>query len=299
MEIIRKIDIHAHVAPYPSLTPPTLYEGITWISADELIARYDTLGIEYGVLQPLVSPEGLFFTMTNEAIKLTVDAHPDRFFWFCCVDGRSVSNSADANIGHLLEHYMKLGARGLGEYTTNLYVDDPKNDNVFHYAEELDLPLLFHISPAIGYNYGIVDEVHLPRLEKMLKKHPRLKFIGHSQPFWAEISDDYDIQNRNDYPKGKVTDGTIARLLRNYDNLYCDLSAGSGMNAMTRDPEYAVSFMNEFQDRLLYGCDICTPTGTHPEKLCAFLDGLRADGSLSASAYYKIVRGNAEKILKL
>ncbi len=39
-------------------------------------------------------------------------------------------------------------------------------------------------------------------------------------------------------------------LLRKYPNLYADLSALSGANAILRDPEYGVKFLDEFQDRL-------------------------------------------------
>jgi hypothetical protein len=81
--------------------------------------------------------------------------------------------------------------------------------------------------------------------------------LGHSQVFWSEISGDNSDEIRNGYPKGKVTPGRITALMRKYDNLYCDLSAGSGMNAMMRDKEHAVSFFREFADRILYGCDIC------------------------------------------
>ena len=68
---------------------------------------------------------------------------------------------------------------------------------------------------------------------------------------------------------------------------------------MTRDPEYAVSFMTEFEDRILYGCDICADTNQHPYRFRDFFDGLRESGAISETVYYKIARGNAEKLLKL
>ena len=299
MEIICKIDVHAHVSAHPTLTPRLLGTNLTYPSVEELIGMYDQLDIEYGVLLPIVNPTSMMFTSTNEDYKVIADAHPDRFVWFCNVDPRAMGNRPDADLSYLLNHYKSLGARGLGELTSNMYADDPFMDNLFHHLEECDMPVLFHISPYPGHEYGIVDDLHLPRLEKMLKKHPRLKFIGHSQPFWAEISADLKEEERNGYPKGKVTDGTLARLLRTYDNLYCDYSAGSGMNSMRRDPEHAARFMEEFQDRLLYGCDICATVNRHPFEFRDFLDGMRAEGALSETVYYKIARGNAEKLLKL
>ena len=133
----------------------------------------------------------------------------------------------------------------------------------------------------------------------MLKKHPKLKFIGHSQPFWAELSADITEEFRNRYPKGKVTEGRIAELLRKYDNLYCDLSAGSGANSMMRDPEYAEKFLNEFADRIFFGCDICDAKAAFPFKFSDFLEQMRADGRLKEENYRKICRENAERVLGL
>ena len=294
MEKIKKIDIHAHVVLADEIPPSSI-----WIKADELIDIYDKLDIDMGVLLPIVSPEGQTHTMTNESIISAVERYPDRFVWFCNVDPRSAPNSETTDLSVLLNYYKKKGARGVGELTSNLYFDDPKMDNLFHHCEECDMPVIFHVSPSLGVNYGAVDEIGLPRLEKMLKKHPKLKFIGHSQPFWAEMSADITEEFRNRYPKGKVTEGRIAQLLREYDNLYCDLSAGSGANAIMRDPEYAEKFLNEFADRIFFGCDICEPTQTYPFKFSDFLENMRAEGTLKEENYRKICRENAEKLLGL
>ena len=126
-----------------------------------------------------------------------------------------------------------------------------------------------------------------------------MKIFGHSQLFWAEMSADVTEENRTGYPTGKVTEGRIAKLLRQYPNLYCDFSANSGMNALMRDPEYAASFMEEFSDRIMYGCDLCISYQRHPYVFEEFLDKMLADGMLSEQTYYKFVRGNAVRLLKL
>lgn len=46
------------------------------------------------------------------------------------------------------------------------------------------------MSPKEGFQYGVVDGPGLPLLEENLKRYKGLKFIGHSQPFWHEISKD-------------------------------------------------------------------------------------------------------------
>jgi predicted TIM-barrel fold metal-dependent hydrolase len=44
-------------------------------------------------------------------------------------------------------------------------------------------------------------------------------------------------------------------MLDTYPNLYCDISAGSGCNALSRDLEFTKKFLVNYQDRILYGRD--------------------------------------------
>ena len=107
------------------------------------------------------------------------------------------------------------------------------------------MPILFHMSPQEGYEYGIVDEPGLPMLEEALEKYPGLKFIGHSQPFWHEISQDAkpDLKSRMEWGRGPVREGgRLVCLMRNYKNLYADLSANSGGCAIMRDEKFGLQF---------------------------------------------------------
>ena len=240
LERIRKIDIHAHVNPFKHLSLHSI------ITPEEQFEYYDKLGVEKGIILPIVSPEGGMDILPNQYAMLSVEKYPDKFYWFCNVDPRSHENSEKCDLSVLLNFYKERGAKGLGELTSNLYFDDPKMDNLFSHLEELDMPVLFHTSPKPNYNYGAVDEMNFPRLEKMLKKHKKLKFIGHSQPFWAHISKDLKEEERNGFPTGKVIPGRITELMREYPNLYCDISANSGRNAMMRDRDHAIKFFTEF-----------------------------------------------------
>ena len=295
---IKKIDIHAHITAFPDHTPPNP-KGERYISPEELIAQYDLLGIGTGVLLPLVAAEGMLTTITSEACKSVADRYPDRFVWFCNVDPRAAGNFAEADLTRLLAWYQSLGARGCGEITANLYADDPKLDNLFSACEELDMPALIHIGPILGRSYGIVDELGLPRIESVLKKHPKLKLIGHSQCFWCEISADVTLENRTKYLEGKVTEGRVAKLMRDYENLYCDLSAGSGTAAFMRDPEYTAKFVGEFSDRIMYGCDQFYLSNKNSFRFNAFLDQMLESGMISAENYAKIARHNAAKLLDI
>lgn len=294
---IQKIDIHAHATAFPDFFPP-LPSGERFVSAEELIGFYDRLGIEKGVILPISSPEGQMTPMTTEACKMLVDQHPERFILFCNVDPRAVYNTATSPLYNVLAFYKELGAKGLGELTANIYADDPRVDNLFACCAELDLPVTIHMNSQF-VSYGIVDELGLPRLEKMLKKHPKLKIFGHSQYFWSEISADNNEETRGLYPTGPVKDGRIAELMREYEGLYCDISAGSGANALMRDPDYTARFIEEFADRILYGCDICGPSNTNSFELKDFLENMLENGMISPENYRKVVRENAVRLLNL
>lgn len=297
MKEIKKIDVHAHVTLYPDLVPKRQGTNLRMPSCEELISFYDQMNIEHGVLLPIVAPEGQFFQMTTENCITAARLHPDRFSWFCNVDPKAGDNSPETDLVYILEHYKALGAKGVGELTSQRFADDPYMDNLFSACEKCDLPVIIHLAPTWEDVYGIVDELGLPRIEKILQKHPQLKLIGHSTPFWAEISSDVTEENRNAYPGGKVTEGRIWELMRKYDNLYCELSAGSGANAMMRDPENAARFLETFADRIFYGCDFITSASSYPFEFDKFLDELVYSGKVSKESYLKIVRENAINLL--
>ena len=161
------------------------------------------------------------------------------------------------------------------------------------------MPVIFHIGHTNG-DYGLIDEYGLPRLEKTLKQFPNLKFLAHSQRWWSHISGDITEETYHGYPDGPVVPGgRVVELMRKYPNLYGDLSAFSGYNALARDPEFAYRFMEEFKDRLLYGTDISAPYHIDRPmiKLAAFLDEAVTAGKISYDAYLRISRENALEIL--
>jgi predicted TIM-barrel fold metal-dependent hydrolase len=175
---------------------------------------------------------------------------------------------------------------------------DPLVQNLFKCAEITKMPVTFHISPTIGDYYGLHDQVGLPQLEESLKRFPKLKFFGHSAAFWAEMSPLKSIDDRYGYPGYPIEkEGAVPRLMRKYDNLYGDLSAGSGYNALHRDRKYAIRFIEEFQDRLMFGTDICSPDT--PTPLADFLLSLKNNNDISEKIFHKLAKGNAVRILQI
>ena len=294
---MKKIDIHTHITAFPHLACPRKWAKHTFLGLDDQLKIHDKLNVDYGVILPIIAPEAQWMIMTNEEAKTISDMRPDRYTWFCNVDPRQGDYSTHTDLEYIINHYKSLGAKGLGELTTPLYADDPMMDNLFSACERQNMPVLIHIAPQHGGTYGIVDEIGLPRIEKMLKKHPDMRLIGHSAAFWCEISEDIVEKERNGYPKGKVKEGRLPKLLREYGNLYCDISAGSGENALMRDPEYAAKFLTEFQDRIYYGADVCIPTQTNMYAIDEFYTKMVDDGMITREVYEKIIRKNAEKLL--
>lgn len=94
--------------------------------------------------------------------------------------------------------------------------------------------------------------------------------------------------------------GRVVELMRKYPNFNGDLSAGSGYNAVARDSEFGYSFIEEFQDRLFYGTDICDPKNiTNPMlKLASWLDEGMEKGKISEAVYRKVSYENTLKLLE-
>lgn len=218
------------------------------------------------------------------------------FRWMCGIDPVEPNTVEDR-----LRRCKQRGAVGLGEVMVNQWMDSPFLRALFCAAEKLEMPVLCHMSPDVGFSYGVADRPGLPLLEQTLKEYPGLKYIGHSQVFWMELSADCPKAGnaqRNGFGKGPVVkEGTVERLLRTYPNLYADLSAYSGSCAVTRDPEFGAYFLERYQDQLLFGTDTTNRHTVFP--LAGFLDSLLREGKLSRRAYDKICWANAQHLFGL
>ena len=286
---MKKIDLHLHLTPFqlPRLGKMNL------TSAKNMIPHLEELGIEKGVL--MSSAEGGLPFGTNKANRKICQQFPDRYAWMCAVDPKGKEPVYDR-----LARFKSQGAIGVGELTTNRRLDDPFLQELFAAAEKLELPVTIHMSPEVGYSYGVVDEPGLPLLEEVLRKYPRLKLLGHSQTFWIEMSADApkDKEGRNSWGDGPVVPGgRVPELFEKYPNLYGDLSANSGSRAIMRDPEFGLAFLEKYADRLFFATDMVNKDMVFP--LGAWLDEMLAAGKLREETYEKIVRGNARRIFGL
>lgn len=187
-----------------------------------------------------------------------------------------------------------FGCRVCGELKLRMMLDNPDAIRMYRYCGEAGLPVTVHIDyefdlcrkyPRPNYWYG----GGIDAFERAIKACPDTNFLGHAPGFWAHISGD-DQYDKTAYPTGKVVPGgKMITMLRENPNLYCDISAGSGHNALSRDPEFAKEFLLEFQDRVLYARDYFD--NIHQE----FLNSI----GLPEDVLAKIYSGNALKLVPL
>ena len=286
---MKRIDLHLHLTPFqiPKLGKMNL------ASAKNMIPHLDGLNISKGVLMSSAE-KGLPFG-TNKANRAICQRYPDRYAWMC-----ALKPDHPETVYERLALFKSQGAIGVGELTTNRRLDDPFLQALFAAAEKLNMPVTIHMSPEVGYSYGVVDDPGLPLLEEVLRTYPNLKILGHSQTFWIEMSADApkDKEARNQWGEGPVVPGgRVPELFARYPNLYGDLSANSGSRAIMRDPAFGLAFLEAYADRLFFATDMVNTDMVFP--LGAWLDQMADEGKLSRAAYEKILFGNAQRIFGL
>ena len=106
----------------------------------------------------------------NDECRKICEVFKDKYVWMCNLD----YNNEDS-IYERLSLYKEQGAVGIGEFMINRKLNDTFIQKVFEAAEKLDLPILFHMSPKEGYQYGIVDDSGLFMLEEAFKEVSKIK----------------------------------------------------------------------------------------------------------------------------
>jgi predicted TIM-barrel fold metal-dependent hydrolase len=142
---------------------------------------------------------------------------------------------------------VKDGAVGIGELKFAGDLDAPETLRIYELAADLAVPVLIHFQENLSF-------AGFERLPAIVKRYPRTRFIGHANSWWANISGAQD--NKSGYPDGRIQPGGLTdRLLSDYPNVYGDLSANSGRNALARDPEFAAAFLERHKEKLMFGSD--------------------------------------------
>ncbi len=275
------VDIHVHLGqPWNKRGPLTAEMLLRWMDAHD---------IAQACILSLVSPESWFYPITSQWVLEKTKPFRDRLIPFCGVDPRSVNLGGYKGILDILRRYVDAGAKGFGEHKWGGPVDDPRNIDLFRACAEVKLPVLFHLD-----NIRNTDEPGLPGLEKVLREVPEGTFIGHANGWWASISGETTVADMGAYPRGPIAPGgAIDRLMEKYPNIYGDLSAGSGANAIRRDMEFGREFLIRRADRLLFGTDYLA----HNQSISQFEIFEKLD--LPEEVKENIFRHNAHRLLSL
>jgi predicted TIM-barrel fold metal-dependent hydrolase len=278
------VDIHQH----------TWYLGRT---DAELLRHQKVMGVWKTILLPAgrsVIRESTHSGRSN-GLDATVNAnrnayelacqHPDHFVFFA----NEIPGLPDTR--RVLEHWLRLGAVGIGEQKFNIAVDSPAMKEIYAIAREFSVPVLMHFQEG-AYNHDLLKFHHV--LEEFHDVH----FIGHAQTWWGNIDKNHDQKIL--YPPGPVVLGGVTdELLRNHGNLFADHSAGSGLNALLRDPDHTREFLHRHQDQLLFGSDCPDKLGAGPS--CHGTQILKTIRQSSPSPIItsKILSSNARRLFRI
>jgi len=239
-----------------------------------------------------------------DQVKALHTLAPHRFTWFNSAD----VTRPDAELA--LTEAVKSGAQGFGEMKFHVAADGPELRRMYALAADLNVPILVHFQEADHFaNEGTWSTGYAKTFESILKAYPRTTFIGHADAFWANVSADY----RNDvpYPAGRIARGGVTdKWLGDYANLFGDMSAVSGNNAMARDSDFTTDFLKRHQDKLLFGSDCScgdghgagynNPAAPKMAGKCVARETLTVlKRSASPAIFQKIVWGNAQRLLRI
>jgi hypothetical protein len=261
------------------------------LTAENLLRFMDAHGIELACVLPLVSPEEEDYVYSTEQALDDCSRYPDRLIPFANVDPRRGSNDGHYDFLPLLREYAEVGCRGFGEILANLPTNDPRMKGIYRACGALGFPIVFDF--RVG-TVGVVEPLGLHSLEECLAEFPGTIFVAHGPAWWAEISRDVTEEGKRSYPSGAVLrPGRVDELLDRYPNLYADLSAMSGYNALARDPEVGREFVIRHGRKLLLGTDWFV--GWEGDGVIHLLEATDLPADVRAS----VCRGNAQRLLRL
>ncbi len=165
-------------------------------------------------------------------------------------------------IGRMKAAVDIYGIRLAGEYKSRTVFDDPDSIQLLRLFGELGLPVTIHLQYPVPNERSVHPRGNfwyggsIGALERAVIACPETVFIGHGQGWWAHISDD-DLFARENYPEAPTRpEGRVPEMLDRYPNMYADLSAQSGVNALRRDEAYGRQFLIDHQDKLLWARDL-------------------------------------------
>ena len=248
------IDVHCHGPEGPSQ------------QVDDMVKLMDAAGVEKTVIFT-GAPTAEKFSQARQLYA----RHPKRFDLWCNFDLSGADQPGfGPNALKALEECHRLGAVGVGEIGdkgtgmwgapkgSDLHPDDSRMDPLYDQCARLGMPINIHVSDPI-WSYQPMDRTNdglmngyiwmikvtpgmlghnelIESLERAVAKHRQTTFIA-----CHLMNLDYDLTR-------------LGQILERNPNLYADVSAR--FSELAPIPRFVNQFMEEYQDRVLYGTDI-------------------------------------------
>ncbi|MEM6895186.1 MAG: amidohydrolase family protein [Bacteroidota bacterium] len=266
------IDMHIHAYQKSmmfGMTHPPTIRGETYVgvqNAEELKTQVLQKFDEHNIVKAMVTSGDLWY-----------EARPD-----VVLIGQSRLDSIDAQFENGRLHALAE----LSPFYAGIKADDPSQSAFFSTAEELGIPVGFHLFPG-GPNYGIrimprafgamrAYNAHPKQLEDILAKHPKLKlYIMHGA--WPYIEE-------------------LKALMYMYPNVYVDIAVVNWILPTEEFNFYLKSLIRAgFEDRIMYGSDQMV----WPQLISTGIETVNNATFLTLEQKENIFYNNAAKFLNL
>jgi len=191
---------------------------------------------------------------SEDRAKAEIEKRPGKFV-------RSVTaDPAQHGTAQVIRKAVQDGAVSIGELKFHLALDSPEMRSVYEIAADMHVPVMMHVQNFPHFPGELPYNTGYEHFDRILRAYPKTNFIGHGDLFWANIS--ADVPTDRAYPAGPVKRGAWSdKLLLDFPNFYADMSANSGNNALSRDPEFSRDFIVRQQDKLIFGSDCSCADG--------------------------------------
>ncbi|MEM2850129.1 MAG: amidohydrolase family protein [Candidatus Bathyarchaeia archaeon] len=278
------VDFHTHIGGFKSYHRNL--KGLIFVTEKDLLSYM----AEFNIRRAVVLPGSRFdvelgeYDQSPERVLRICRFHPE-LIPFCCVDLNEPKKSS------VIEEYLSKGAEGYGEHKVRLPINNELSQEIYEICGKLRIPILMHVDDSHNY---LFEEV----FQEIAYKYSKTVFIMHGPGWWRHISAE---PSKEVYPTGPVkSGGLVDRILSTFENVYADISATSGFNALRRDVKYAREFLEKHESKILFGTDFpCIdpyggqfgPDGLHLNLLKSL--------ELSDKTFEDIKFRNAEKLLNL
>ena len=175
---------------------------------------------------------------------------------------RSVSaDPAQPDAERVFRSALTGRAVSIGELKYHLALDSPEMRRVYDIAAEMQVPVMMHIQNFPHFPGELPYNTGYPQFDRILRVYSKTNFIGHGDLFWAHIS--AEVPTDRGYPSGPIKPGGLTdKWLSDFPNLYADMSANSGNNALSRDVDFSRAFIARHRTKLIFGSD-CSCTDGH------------------------------------